>query len=818
MMDGESGEALGALLRAYRRRAGLSQVALATRSGLSESAISALERGARGRPYAHNFDRLATALGLTPAERATLAEAGSAPLSTPHGSASASHTAMQAPLPPLPVPATTLIGRDVELSKLKALVCDPANRLVTLIGVGGGGKTRLALAIADATAHAFPDGVLWLELAPLSDGMQVPHAFAAALGVREARDQPLIETLRRVLVDRSMLVVLDNCEHLIEACAWFVAQLLGTCPFLHVLATSREPLQIAGEQQWILASLPVPRPGDAWPPEALAGVPSVQLFVERARAVAPDFVLTTANTTAVVEICRRLDGIPLALELAAARVRTLGVEYILSRLDSSLTLLMGGNRSAPPRQRTLRAALDWSYELLSLPERAFLRYLAVFAGGWDLDAVTERPHPTPTDGDDLWGPAHVALTNTTAEDVDHDPVDLLTRLVDRSLVVAAATDAGTRYRLLEPVRQYAARRLAEAGEEAFARTQHAAWCLFLVEQATTELRGSAQIEWLQRLDTEAENVRSALRWAAESGAAVALARFAIALLPFWEVQGLLGEGRRWVDAARSDPYALPPLLQSRLLLTLARLAFWQVDLAAAETALEEALTLARAQRDTGLMGEGLTLMGEIRLRQRKHDEAARLLEESLPLHVTAENAWGGAWARRNLGFVHSNRGEFARAVSLLEESAREFRALGDQRAAATTALFIGTSRTMLGDAAGGDAALREALHELRAIGDRAFLASALNTLALVRARGGAAATAARLLGAGDSLRRSLGVVLSPVNRATWEEAVAAIRTRMSEADYAATYAEGETLSLDDALAEALAETMVGDTLGAAVPG
>jgi tetratricopeptide (TPR) repeat protein len=376
-----------------------------------------------------------------------------------------------------------------------------------------------------------------------------------------------------------------------------------------------------------------------------------------------------------------------------------------------------------------------------------------------------------------------------------------------------------RYRLLEPVRQYAALRLVEAGEQAHARTGHAAWALSLAERAAPELRGPAQVEWLLRLDADAENLRAALCWRAERGATPELARFAIALLPFWEARGLLTEGQRWADAALADPSSLPPEQRPWPLLALARLAFWQVELAAAETALEEALSLAHAQGDTSLVGEGLTLMGEIRLRQRNYDEAIRLLEESLPLHGATGNAWGGAWARRNLGITYGNRGERARAVSLLEEEVREFRALGDLRAAATTAMFVGINRTALGDAEGADAALREALHGLRAIGDRAFLASmGLTSLAQVRVRTGAAATAARLLAAGDTLRRSLGVAQSPVNRETWEETVAAIRTRMSEAEYAAAYAEGETLSLDDALAEALAETTVWDAQNAAVLG
>jgi predicted ATPase len=365
-------------------------------------------------------------------------------------------------------------------------------RLLTLTGVGGSGKTRLALEVARDLIGAYPDGVWVVELAPLSEGTLVPQAVARALGVKERPGEPLSDTLAEVLRTKQALVVLDNCEHLVEAVAQLVDVLLDACPSVRVLATSREVLGIAGEMKWLVSSLSVPDPRQRPTAEELERYESVRLFAERAHYRNPAFAVTPQNAQAVAQICERLDGIPLAIELAAARVG-LSVEQIVTRLDDSLKLLSTGSRTASARQRTLRGALDWSYDLLSDPERVLFGRLSVFAGGWTLEA---------------------AEAVGSGEGVKEDVVlDLLLGLVDKSLVVAEATgEGGVRHRMLEPVRQYAREKLEEGGEAEEVRRRHATFFLTLAEEAEPGLRGPEDREWLECLETEHDNMRAALSW------------------------------------------------------------------------------------------------------------------------------------------------------------------------------------------------------------------------------------------------------------------------------------------------------------------
>ena len=433
----------------------------------------------------------------------------------------------------LPVPLTSFIGREQEATEIAQLLATA--RLLTLTGTPGVGKTRLALEVAAKLVEQFPDGVRLVELAPLADPDLVPQAVAAALGLREQPGRTAPDTLTDALRVLRMLLVLDNCEHLVDACAGLADGLLRACPGLVILATSREPLGIDGETAWRVPSLALPAggdgetvgSGDAPAPDAC---PSVRLFVERARAARPDLTLTVLHTSAVARICRRLDGIPLALELAAARVKALSVEQIATRLDDRFRLLTGGNRTALPRQRTLRATVDWSYDLLSEEERALLRRLSVFAGGWSLEAAE----------------AVCAGEGIESSDV----LDLLQHLVDRSLVVTDVhPDGTTRFRMLEMLQQYALERLVERGEADAARGQHAAWVLALAERAGPELRGPREREWSERLEGECENLRAALRWLVERGEAERSLRLGSALWRFWSVRGHLIEGLDWLEQA-----------------------------------------------------------------------------------------------------------------------------------------------------------------------------------------------------------------------------------------------------------------------------
>ena len=394
----------------------------------------------------------------------------------------------------LPAARSSFVGREREILEVEFELA--TSRLLTLTGVGGSGKTRLAMEVARGLVDAYPDGVWLVELAPLSDEVLMLKAVAETLEVPERLQEPLTDTLADVLRDRQLLLVLDNCEHLLEAAALLADALLDSCPRVRILATSREGLRVEGEARWLVPPLSVPERGRSLSSEKLEGYESVRLFVERARERDPIFSLSSANALTVAEVCKWLEGIPLAIELAAARVGTLSLEQILERLTDALGLLTRGGRTAVPRQQTLKGTLDWSYDLLFEPERALFRRLSTFAGGWTLEASEA-----------------VGSGGSVAED---EVVDLLSGLVEKSLVVAEGDgQGGVRYRLLEPIRQYALEKLEESGEVEAAKRAHAEYFLDLAEEAEPELFGPRDVEGLDRLESEHDNIRAALSWALE---------------------------------------------------------------------------------------------------------------------------------------------------------------------------------------------------------------------------------------------------------------------------------------------------------------
>jgi predicted ATPase len=438
----------------------------------------------------------------------------------------------------LSVPRTSLIGRESEVAKTVALVTSGPHRLVSLTGVGGCGKTRLAYEVLAELRESFPDGVGVVELARISSPAHVPEAVAASLGLSEAAGDSLLERLRETLGQRRVLLVLDNCEHVIEACASLVDDLLSSCPELRVLATSREPMQIAGERQQRVPPLAAPKPGASVPFEALTDYPAVRLFVERATAVDSGFSLDPHNADSVAAICGLLDGIPLAIELAAARIGVLTPMQIHTRLDDCVRLLVGTSRSAPSRQQTIRATLDWSYDLLSPAEQSLLRRLSAFATGWSLEA---------------------AEGVCSAADLDVEAIlPLLERLVDKSLVVTEEQGGVVRYRMLEPLRQYAARRLAENDEVESARNRLEHFYIALAERSEPELHGHGQTRWLRILDGEFDNIRAVFHGALDQGRTETALRLAGPLYWYFWLRGHLREGQRWLEAGlerAGDPRA-----------------------------------------------------------------------------------------------------------------------------------------------------------------------------------------------------------------------------------------------------------------------
>jgi non-specific serine/threonine protein kinase len=692
----------------------------------------------------------------------------------------------------LPAPPTPLIGRERDLAALPDLVRQDTGRLVTLTGVGGAGKTRLALQVAADLAESFPDGVYLVELAPLSDAALVPQALALAVGVQETPDTPLSETLAAVLRRRTMLLVLDNCEHLIDVCARLADHLLASCPELRILATSREPLQIAGEHRWRVSPLAVPVADEAASLEALARCPAVHLFVERAQRIDAAFALTAGNAAAVAQVCIRLDGIPLALELAAARVRVLTVAQILERLDDSLRLLTGGSRAAPTRQQTLRATLDWSYDLLTEPEKAVLRRLTVFAGGCDLEAAGMVCEPVP--------PAPLPSLGL-------DLLDLLARLVDKSLLLMSDVDGAARYHLLEPIRQYGEQHLRASGKLAGIRDRHADFYVNLAERAMPELSGPAQVTWLSRLDREHDNLRVALQWTLERGDSDAALRLSVALVPFWDRRGYLSEGRRWLHAAldATPVSTAATALRTRALLGAGALAAWQGDYDVAEPLLDQCLTLAQAANDRLSVAWAMAWRGVALNSIGDFTRAVRLFEESLLLFRALPDQPGTAFALLNLGIDLAIQGDAARAVPPVEESLTLFRELGDTRYVAIAQSMLGSSLIYLGDVTRAADLVAEGMAGHWAAGDRTALVYGLVVQAGLLNRLGQTVRAVRLLGAADALREALGGFRAFVTLTHHDRLVAALRHRLSEAEFESTWAAGRALSLEEAMAEALTD-------------
>jgi predicted ATPase len=576
----------------------------------------------------------------------------------------------------LPLQVTSFVGREKEMAEVRQLL--RKTRLLTLTGVGGTGKTRLALQVAADRVGEYPAGLWLAELAPLSDSTLVPQTVATLLGVREEPGRPLTATLVEALKPKKLLVLLDNCEHLLTACAQLADALLRACPGVQVLATSREGLNIPGETTYRLPSLSVPPP-TAWAGYPLAGggrhlpatvenltqYEAVHLFLDRAATMAPAFTLTDANANAVAQVCCRLDGIPLAIELAAARVKVLSVEKIAQLLDDRFRLLTGGSRTALPRQQTLRALIDWSYDLLSEPERRLLCRLAVFAGGWTLEAASAVGIGDPIE--------------------EPEVLDLLTALVERSLVVYEGQEE--RYRLLETVRQYGRDRLRESGEGEAVRRRHHDFFLTLAEEEGSKLGGPEQLQVLDRLEREHDNLRAALAWSGAQGQGEAGLRLAAALWHFWQVRGYVGEGRENLAGMLALPGAQArTAARAQALHGAGLLASHQGDHRAARALLEESLAICRELGIKEGGAKNLEGLAVVAVAQAQPERAARLfgvaegLREAigapLPPAERAEHERSVAAVRTALGeAAFATAWEAGRARSL-EEATRTVYSFG----------------------------------------------------------------------------------------------------------------------------------------------
>ncbi|HEY8285077.1 MAG TPA: tetratricopeptide repeat protein [Chloroflexota bacterium] len=714
----------------------------------------------------------------------------------------------------LPTPLTSFLGREKELAALAEALLEglagdrwlegnqpPAasglKRLITITGSGGCGKTRLAIEVGHEVHSHYADGLWLIELASLPPGQAAdPELIArqacATLGVRPSSDQSPLAGLGTILQPRQVLLILDNCEHVLASCAAFAAALLGMCPQARILATSRQALGILGETVWRLPPLAVPPPGAEvdLPLAELARLASIRLLVERARAVKSGFALTMDNRRAMVEVCRSLDGIPLAIELAAARLSLLSPSELAAHLSDRFRLLVAGNGAALPRHQTLHAVIAWSYQLLDEEEQALLRALSVFAGGWTLGAAEQvRPH-----------------RNAGKSGV----LDPLARLVAKSLAqvddAVEAPEGETRYRMLETVRQYAAERLRACGEEPAARDRLARWCLTLAEQAEPLLSGADQAAWLARLEVEHDNLRAALQWSVNEGGDRRLGvRLICCLGLFWRQRGHFREGRLWVERALASRPDMEAGVRATALNLGGNLAYAQDDNARALALYEESLALRRTLGDPAHIANALSNVGNVALANGDYARARSLYEEGLVIMRELGKARDCAINLNNLGVLAGLEGEHARAFALYEECWRMWREIGDPWHTAGAISNLGRAASDLGDLERARDWFRESLRIRRDLGDRKGIILTLHSLSNLVHRQGDDERAARILGAAAALGMEIGVGPPSRDQAEHDHMVAAIRQALGPELFAGNWAAGQAMTYDRAIECAMGE-------------
>ena len=822
---------LGGLLRRLRLRRGLTQEELAELipDGLSVETVSNIERG-RVRPRRFTLLALLDILEPEDAERDAALHAWRQSRRASDG---------EPRWPGLPVPATPLIGRDRELATLARILGDPAVRLLSLTGPGGVGKTRLALAAAAAAEALFADGAFFIDLALRPDPDQVLTAIARGLGLTDMGDLPVAEQLSAYLRPRRLLLLLDNCEAVVAAGPQ-IARLVDRCPTLTVLATSREAWRLRCEQEHRVAPLDLPSPDETANPVALELVPAVSFFSERARLVAPDFAITPGNAATVAGICRRLDGLPLAIELAAARLRHFDLGTLQARLEPALDLLVGGPRDLPERQRTLRATLDWSHGLLAAAERQVLRRVSVFADGF-----TEAA-------------AACVCDLSVGASAGASPADMLAALIDKNLLKAAPQPAAIaptapRYGMLETIREYAQERLIESGEAAAVRDRHALHFCGLAEASFAPLYSGARGTWMATLSVEASNLQAALAWClgADGDADTGL-RLAGALGRFWYFTGRLNQGRAWLATAlASAPGRRPTPARARALYSAAKLAWALGDFATAARHAEDGLALAATVDDERARGEHLTLVGYTRMAIGQPERALAALRESQTIFDAVDDAWQQAFAAVMASEPLTFLGEYDAASRQLDEALSQFGQAGDRwgeavahvmtanllwrrgkasdvapHLARADAIFqamgekYGQSRLRLlhgylslarGDQAEARRLFREGLSLARELGQTAYILLILGGCAAVALGSGRVVQAAQLYGRAAVLLEAAAPHVddgAAAARAAYAQHLPLLRERLAEGDLAAAWSAGQALPIEDALD--LARSVVDD--------
>ena len=698
----------------------------------------------------------------------------------------------------LPIELTSFVGREAEVSEVAGLLNDA--RLLTLTGVGGVGKSRIALQVAAAAMEQYRDGVWLAELGALSDPELIPKQVAVAMGVQEQADRPIVATLLEVTSTKEVLLVLDNCEHLVEGVAVLAEELLRSCPGVRLLATSREPLGVSGETVWTLPPMSVPAVDLEPDPDRLGGIESMTLFIDRARLADRELSLTKDNAAACAEICRRLDGVPLAIELAAARVSALSPHQIAKRLDDRFALLVKSTRTALPRQQTLRATIDWSYELLTPDEQRLFRCLSVFRGGFTLDAVQA-----------LW---------SDGEQRERDALELLTHLVDKSLVVITSRGESRRFGLLGTIRQYAWERLESAGETDATLAQHREWFTSWAKEQGRLLTRPEQLAALEALEADYDNLRAILERSMASGDVEPALRIAADISLFWWLHSHFGEAGAWFKRLLAVGETVPPYVRAKLLLGAGRFSMSMSDDELAEERFTEARCIGEeinARRFQGWALAGLMLNETYRL----NIDAARVYaEQSLRIFQDAGDLLGVGFVT----YMQININEFDRwrnnkitpevaedLMSKLEPTLAGAQQVGDRNLLGHVLELLGTIALEAGRVDEAGAHLSEAVRGFHTLGNQVCVAHALDRVALLGIRANQPADAISLLAATTILRQHVGVPATPSEQVIFDRAVETARKNLTPDSFENAWAKGTRMTRDQAVQHA--RTIIDATTG-----